>query len=106
MAFSVGKEELSEPVPLLKKLSAEFLGTMLLVIFGCGAAAGQGNENSKTMVRKKQSYLIYLFPTLRLTVWSIIKMFELLNNIFRVGGPWFRNCSHGYRVLHGTRQRR
>ena len=53
MAFSVGKEELSEPVPLLKKLSAEFLGTMLLVIFGCGAAAGQGNENSKTMVTMK-----------------------------------------------------
>ena len=60
MAFSVGKEELSEPVPLLKKLSAEFLGTMLLVIFGCGAAAGQGNENSKTMVIMKQSYLICL----------------------------------------------
>ena len=53
MAYSVGKEELSEPVPLLKKLSAEFLGTMLLVIFGCGAAAGQGNENSKTMVTMK-----------------------------------------------------
>ena len=60
MAFSVGKEELSEPVPLLKKLSAEFLGTMLLVIFGCGAAAGQGNENSKTMVRMDPSYFIYL----------------------------------------------
>ena len=109
MAFSVGKEELSEPVPLLKKLSAEFLGTMLLVIFGCGAAAGQGNENSKTMVRMKQSYLICLslfIPDSTLDRLVHDQDVRTHNIIFRVGGPWFRNCSHGYRVLHGTRQRR
>ena len=37
MGYSIGKEDLKVK-PLLKCLVAEFLGTMLLVIFGCGAA--------------------------------------------------------------------
>ena len=36
-SYSIGKEDL-RVVPLMKSLLAEFLGTMLLVIFGCGTA--------------------------------------------------------------------
>ena len=37
LGYSVGKEDL-KLIPLLKSLAAELLGTMLLVIFGCGTA--------------------------------------------------------------------
>ena len=41
MGYSVGKEDL-KVIPLLKSLAAELLGTMLLVIFGCGTAMQSG----------------------------------------------------------------
>jgi len=37
MGFSLGKKDL-QVVPLMKSVVAELLGTMLLVIIGCGAA--------------------------------------------------------------------
>jgi len=37
MGYSVGTKDL-KVIPLMKSLVAEFLGTMLLVIFGCGTA--------------------------------------------------------------------
>ena len=37
MGYSLGKEDL-KVVPLLKSILAELLGTMLLVVIGCGAA--------------------------------------------------------------------
>merc|ERR1711936_1192471 len=37
MGYSLGKEDL-KVVPLLKSIVAELLGTMLLVVIGCGAA--------------------------------------------------------------------
>ena len=37
MGYSLGKEDL-KVVPLLKSIVAELLGTMFLVIIGCGAA--------------------------------------------------------------------
>ena len=43
MGYSVGTKDL-EVKPLLRSLLAEFLGTMLLVIFGCGTAMQDGGE--------------------------------------------------------------
>ena len=43
MGYSVGKEDLIVK-PLMKSLLAEFLGTMLLVIFGCGTAMQHGGQ--------------------------------------------------------------
>jgi len=37
MGYSLGKEDL-QVIPLLKSIAAELVGTMLLVIIGCGAA--------------------------------------------------------------------
>ena len=37
MGYSLGKEDL-QVKPLLKSMVAELVGTMLLVIIGCGAA--------------------------------------------------------------------
>ena len=37
MGYSLGKDDL-KVVPLLKSLGAELVGTMFLVIIGCGAA--------------------------------------------------------------------
>jgi glycerol uptake facilitator-like aquaporin len=37
MGYSLGKEDL-KVVPLLKSIVAELVGTMFLVIIGCGAA--------------------------------------------------------------------
>ena len=42
MGYSVGTKDLKED--LLKSLLAEFLGTMLLVIFGCGTAMQDDNQ--------------------------------------------------------------
>ena len=44
LGYSVGKEDL-KLVPLLKSLVAEFLGTMLLVIFGCGTAMHEAGSD-------------------------------------------------------------
>ena len=44
MGYSVGKEDL-KVIPLLKSLLAEFLGTMLLVIFGCGTAMQEAGSS-------------------------------------------------------------
>jgi len=44
MGYSVGKEDL-KVIPLLKSLAAELLGTMLLVIFGCGTAMQLGKND-------------------------------------------------------------
>ena len=44
MGYSVGKEDL-KVIPLLKSLAAELLGTMLLVIFGCGTAMQLGQND-------------------------------------------------------------
>ena len=37
MGYSLGKEDL-KPIPLVKSVVAELLGTMFLVVIGCGAA--------------------------------------------------------------------
>jgi len=42
MGYSLGKKDL-KPVPLIKSLVAEFLGTMFLVIIGCGTASMLNN---------------------------------------------------------------
>ena len=39
MGYSVGLEDLKQPISLTKCLVAEFLGTMFLVIIGCGTAS-------------------------------------------------------------------
>ena len=39
MAYSIGLEDIKEPVKLTKCVVAEFLGTMFLVIIGCGTAS-------------------------------------------------------------------
>ena len=39
MGYSVGMEDLKHPIMLTKCLVAEFLGTMFLVIIGCGTAS-------------------------------------------------------------------
>ena len=44
MGYSVGKEDLIVK-PLMKSLLAEFLGTMLLVIFGCGTAMQEAGSS-------------------------------------------------------------
>ena len=43
MGYSVGTKDLKED--LLKSLLAEFLGTMLLVIFGCGTAMQEAGSS-------------------------------------------------------------
>ena len=42
MGYSLGLKDL-KPVPLIKSLIAEFLGTMFLVIIGCGTASMLNN---------------------------------------------------------------
>ena len=49
MGYSVGKEDL-KVIPLLKSLAAELLGTMLLVIFGCGTAMQVNGDGYSTKV--------------------------------------------------------
>ena len=49
MGYSVGKNDL-QVKPLLKSLVAEFLGTMLLVIFGCGTAMQVNGDGYGTKV--------------------------------------------------------
>jgi len=49
MGYSVGKEDL-KVIPLLKSLAAELLGTMLLVIFGCGTAMQDNGDGYSTKV--------------------------------------------------------
>ena len=44
MGYSVGTKDL-KVIPLLKCLVAEFLGTMLLVIFGCGTAMQEAGSD-------------------------------------------------------------
>ena len=39
MGYSIGLEDLKRPVCLVRSLGAEFLGTMFLVIIGCGTAS-------------------------------------------------------------------
>ena len=39
MGYSIGLEDIKQPVTLTKCLVAEFLGTMFLVIIGCGTAS-------------------------------------------------------------------
>ena len=43
MGYSVGTKDL-KVIPLMKSLLAESLGTMLLVIIGCGTAMQNGGE--------------------------------------------------------------
>ena len=49
MGYSVGKEDL-KVIPLMKSLAAELLGTMLLVIFGCGTAMQVNGNGYETKV--------------------------------------------------------
>ena len=49
LGYSVGKEDL-KLIPLLKSLAAELLGTMLLVIFGCGTAMQVNGDGYSTKV--------------------------------------------------------
>jgi len=49
MGYSVGKKDL-KVIPLTKSLVAEFLGTMLLVIFGCGTAMQVNGDGYGTKV--------------------------------------------------------
>ena len=39
MVYSIGLEDIKKPVDLTKCVVAEFLGTMFLVIIGCGTAS-------------------------------------------------------------------
>ena len=39
MGYSIGLEDIKQPVTLTKCAVAEFLGTMFLVIIGCGTAS-------------------------------------------------------------------
>ena len=48
MRYSIGTEDLK--VELVKPLVAEFLGTMLLVIFGCGTAMQVNGDGYGTKV--------------------------------------------------------
>ena len=49
MGYSLGREDL-KVVPLLKSLGAELVGTMFLVIIGCGAAMQWKTEFDTTQV--------------------------------------------------------
>ena len=46
MGYSVGLEDLKHPITLTKCVVAEFLGTMFLVIIGCGTASVSSNDYS------------------------------------------------------------
>ena len=46
MGYSIGIEDMKAPVPLIKSLSAEFLGTMFLVIIGFGTAASEDADRT------------------------------------------------------------
>ena len=46
MGYSIGIEDMKAPVPLIKSLSAEFLGTMFLVIIGFGTAASKDADRT------------------------------------------------------------
>jgi len=45
MGYSIGLEDF-KPIPLVKSLIAEFLGTMFLVLIGCGTAARTTDQTS------------------------------------------------------------
>ena len=58
MGYSVGTKDL-KVIPLLKSLVAEFMGTMLLVIFGCGTAMQEaGSDGYVTKVGFPDYYII------------------------------------------------
>ena len=46
MGYSVGLEDLKHPIMLTKCVVAEFLGTMFLVIIGCGTASVTSDDYS------------------------------------------------------------
>ena len=49
MGYALGKEDL-KVVPLLKSLVAELLGTMFLVIIGCGTAMTSPDRAAVSLV--------------------------------------------------------
>ena len=55
MAYSIGLEDIKEPVKLTKCVVAEFLGTMFLVIIGCGTAS-VGNPLVADYTTKASNY--------------------------------------------------
>ena len=56
MGYSIGLEDLTL-FPLLKALIAEFVGTMFLVIIGCGTASTSGNVTAVSLQSQgKSSY--------------------------------------------------
>ena len=44
MGYSIGLNEFKTPVKLIKSLLAELIGTMFLVMIGCGSAIAGGNN--------------------------------------------------------------
>ena len=54
MGYSIGLEDF-KPIPLVKSLIAELIGTMFLVLIGCGTAASSEDPSSgdRTTVRRK-----------------------------------------------------
>ena len=51
MGYSVGLEDLKHPITLTKCVVAEFLGTMFLVIIGCGTASVASNDYSTKAIK-------------------------------------------------------
>ena len=50
MGYSVGLEDLKHPITLTKCVVAEFLGTMFLVIIGCGTASVTSDDYSTKVI--------------------------------------------------------
>ena len=59
MGYSVGTKDL-KVIPLLKSLLAEFLGTMLLVIFGCGTAMQEAGSSGYVTKVGFPDYIIFI----------------------------------------------
>ena len=65
MGYSIGLNEFKTPVKLIKSLVAELIGTMFLVMIGCGSAIAGGNNFTgvRDIYIYKTSYLLQISPT-------------------------------------------
>ena len=53
MGYSIGLNEFKTPLRLAKSLIAELIGTMFLVMIGCGSAMTGGNNATGVRIRIK-----------------------------------------------------
>ena len=60
MGYSLGKEVCQNKCLTIKSLVAELMGTMLLVIFGCGAAMEKNGDGYVTKVGFLHSLIILI----------------------------------------------